>query len=868
METAHKKERKTDVEKSEFDRLVNGIDKLAGVVADGLSRAEIESATADLDKSVLNSMLHALLKLGLFANDEKHSIEDILKCDGIVPRFHWIIRRWIAKLTEAGLLLEHPSKYLSCPQKPDEKILNKYWKEAEASWTKKLGSTGFTAYVRSNAEKLPELLSGQQDPVSLLFPEGKLDHVQALYFDNTMANYLNNCICTLLKRIAENQSGKTLRILEVGAGTGATTERVLRFLEGFEVDYLFTDVTTFFIPSAKSRFGQFQGIRFGIFDVDEDYRSQGLSPNNFDVVLAAGVLENARDIPASMNRLTELICPGGWLVFTEPTEEHAWILASQAFMMTEPGDNLRTETSYLDRGRWIQLLKEYGDKSVLSLPEEKHKLSSLGFHLFAKPIKQDRLSVRVSELVDFISQRLPAHMLPSHLQIADALPLTDNGKIDRRELAKWRPKPIIENSIIETDEESSGMLEVQLAQLWAEALSIPSIGRLQNFYDYGADSLIMAQVAGKLRDEFAEDPLQGEIPFDALLRQILNYPTVAALAEFIRSHSQETKFTPNVPLPELQSKSSNAVLTPYGGGETGPLRVVFHAGLGTMDCFHLLLAHLKSQNIGPVIGITVADTERYCTFEASELIEQIADDYVGRLLESGHKQMQLIGYCSGGLIAIEVARRLVEKGIHLADLVLIDSQPVLVDIDDDLIMESLFVPNLDITLEQAGFGEVDPDDLMRGFTQIIESNGNRVPKGSSCIIGGDEGLDKVGDLFRRLATLNIRDRFTAYVNAIAKATGEQMPVEMAEGLFKIYCQSFRAARFTPPLYMGNIRFLLAPESTKYLPASDDRTLEFWREVCVGELEVTEITGNHFSCIEQEPNVTNLAKLIAAPLIKN
>ena len=867
VETAHKKERKTDVERSEFDRLVNGIDELASVVADGLSRAEIESATADLDKAVLNSMLHALLKLGLFANDEKHSMEDILQSDGIVPIFHWLVRRWIAKLIEAGLLLEHPSKHFSCPQKPDEKILNEYWKEAAASWTKKL-APGFTAYVRSNAEKLPELLSGQQDPVSLLFPEGKLDHVRALYFDHTMANYLNNCICTLLKRIAENQSAKTLRILEVGAGTGATTERVLRSLEGFEVDYLFTDVTTFFIPRAKSRFGQFPGIRFGIFDVDEDYRTQGLAPNNFDVVLAAGVLENARDIPASINRLTELICPGGWLVFTEPTEEHAWILASQAFMMTEPGDNLRAETSYLDRGGWIQLLKEYGDEPVLSLPEEKHKLSSLGVHLFAKRFKQDRLSVRVSELADFLSQRLPAHMLPSHLQIADALPLTGNGKIDRRELAKWRPKSIIENSTIETDEESSDLLEAQLAQLWAEALSIPSIGRLQNFYDYGADSLIMAQVAGKLRDKFAEDPSQVEIPFDALLRQLLNHPTVAALAEFIRSHSQETELTPDVPSPEPQSKTSSiAMLTPYGGGETGPLRVVFHAGLGTINCFRLLLVHLVSQNMGPVIGITVADTEKYCAIEPSELIEQIADDYAGRLLESGHKQMQLIGYCLGGLIAVEVARRLVEKGIHLLDLVLVDAHPVLFDIDDDIVIESLFVPNLNITLEQAVFGGVDPDDLVRGLFHIIESNNKSVPKGSSCTIGGDEGLDKVGDLFRRLAALSMGDRFTAYVNAIAKATGVQMPVEMAEGLFKVYRQSFKAARFTPPPYMGNIRFFLSLEPCSFLPSTDEMTLDFWREVCLGEFEVTEIEGNHFSCIEQEPNVTTLAKLMSAPLIK-
>lgn len=868
VETARKKGRETDIEKSEFDRLVNGIDELANVVADGLSRAEVESATADLDKAVFNSMLHALQKLGLFADDEKYSMEDILQCDGIVPKFHWLVRRWIVKLTEAGLLQEHPSKHFSCLQKPDAKILNEYWKAAEASWAEKISSTAFTAYVRSNAEKLPELLSGQQDPVSLLFPEGRFDHVRALYFDHVMANYLNHCICTLLRRIAENHSGKTLRILEVGAGTGATTERVLKSLEGFNVDYLFTDVTTFFIPRATSCFGQFPGIDFGIFDVDEDYRTQGLVPNSFDIVLAAGVLENARDIPASMSRLTELICPGGWLVFTEPTEEQAWILASQAFMMTEPGDNLRIETSYLDRDKWIQLLKEYGDEPVLSLPEEKHKLSSLGVHLFAKRFKEDRVSVRVTELADFLALRLPPHMLPSCLQIADALPLTGNGKIDRRELTKWRPKVIVENYTIETDEKSSDMLEAQLAQLWTEALGLPGIGRLQNFYDCGADSLIMAQVAGKLRDRFAVDSLYGEIPYDVILRQILNYPTVAALAEFIRSQQQETDHLADVSLSEPQGiMASNAVLTVYGGGETGPLRVVFHAVLGTMDSFRPLLEHLKSQNMGCVMGITIADIERYCTLEPSELIETVADDYAGRLLESGYKQMQLIGYSLGGLIAIEVARHLVERGIHLVDLVLIDIPPMLFVVEDDLLIEALFVSNFKITFEQAGFGAVDQDDLARGFRQLLASNGNHVPKGSAGTIGGDEGLDRVGALFQKLKVLNIRERFTAYVNAIAEDTGERMPVEMAEGLFKVYCQSFKAARFTPPPYMGNIRFLLAREPFSFLPGPNEMTLDFWREVCLGEFEVKEIEGNHFTCIEEEPNVTSLARLLAAPFTR-
>jgi pyochelin synthetase len=868
VETSYKKERDSEAEKSQFDRMISGVDEQAGASAKGLSKAEVDLAVADLDRAVLNSMLHALLSIGFFNNDEKHSIKDILQCDRIAPKFHWLVRRWMEKLTEAGLLLEYQPGHFSCPSKLDIKEISGCWDKAEASWTKKISSAGFIAYVRSNAEKLPELLSGQQDPVSLLFPEGRFDRVQALYFDHVMANYLNDCICTLLKRIAVNHFGKTLRILEIGAGTGATSERVLKSLEGFPVDYLFTDVTSFFIPRAKSLFGKIPGVHFGIFDVDEDYRAQGLAPNSFDIVLAAGVLENARDIPASMDRLNELICPGGWLVFTEPTEEHIWILASQAFMMTEPGDSLRRETSYLDRDGWIRLLKEYGDEPILVLPEDDHKLSSLGVHLFAKKVKQERQTVSIKELEGFLALHLPRHMVPSHLQIVDALPLTGNGKVDRHVLAKWRPKSVSENSTMEPEGKNTDELEIQLAKVWAEALGIPAIGKLQSFYEQGADSLIMAQVAGKLRDICSEDPLQGEIPYDALLRQMLNYPTVAALAEFIRSYSKGAGSTRDESLPKIKSTSGNAVITHYKEEGTGPLRVVFHAGLGTMNCFHLLLEHLKSQNAGSVIGIAVADANKYCACEAAELVELIADDYAQCLMQTGHIKMQLIGYSLGGFIAVEVARRLVEKGVNLADLVLIDSHPVLFDIDDDLVIESLFIPNLHITLEQAGFDGVRHNDLVRGLLQIFEKNNKSVPNGSTCTIGGDEGLDKVGSLFRKLASLSMRERFTAYTDAVEKFNGEHMPVEMAEELFKVYRQSFRAARYTPQAFMGNIRFLLALDPFSILPDTAEMTLEFWREVCLGEFEVTEIKGNHLSCIEEEPNVKNLAKLISVPFMGN
>lgn len=486
----------------------------------------------------------------------------------------------------------------------------------------------------------------------------------------------------------------------------------------------------------------------------------------------------------------------------------------------------------------------------------------------ATGLEQDQGPATVSALTDFLAKHLPAHMIPAHLQIVDALPLTGNGKIDRAELAKWGVKAGSEASAAEAEPGKLGPLEAQLSRIWAEALGVSAIGRLQNFYDQGADSLIMAQVAGKLRDVLAGEPFRLDIPFDTLLRQMINYPTVGALAEFIHLLSDSAGHVfKDSPAGHQHSSASNAVLTSYGGGDTGPLRVVFHNGLGTVNSFRLLLHHLQAQNIGPVVAITVADADLYCSLEPSGLVEKLADDYTARLMKTGHKEVQLIGHCLGGLVAVEVARRLTEQGIQVADLSLVNSHPIPYDVDDELIAELFFLAFLHLSPAQAGFSGLTPAEMERSLRHIYDTNNQSIPAGASLAIGGDEGLDKAGDLFRRLASCSQRERFTAYVNAVARFNGDNMPLEMAMGMFNVVRQSMRSARFTPQPFMGDIRFLQARETITLVPGMQAMTLDFWREICLGEFTVQEVAGNHLTCIEVEPNAGNIAGVIGAALVK-
>lgn len=819
----------------------------------GVTREQVTTYAEAVDDAVLESMARALTGLGATGIGTVGEVDAEVP-DAVDPRHRWLARRWFALLSGSAAGRAAAERAAGGRSTPD-------WTRVARAWDG-LGPPAFLDYLRHSTELLAELLTGSEDPARLLLPGGGFDVVDAMYTDNVTARYLNRAVATVAHRIAahDERSGP-LRVLEVGAGTGSTTADVVAALEPFDVEYRFTDVSPFFLPRARERFGHLPWMSFGLYDVDLDARAQGLAPNAFDIVIAAGVLENARDVGASAANLRELVAPGGWLVLTEPTREHPWILASQAFMMTPPEDERRrTGPSYLDRAEWVELIRGLGAGETVCLPEDDHALAPQGLHLIAARLKGDRARVDVAGLVEHLGERLPAHMVPSHLQVVDRLPLTSNGKVDRRALAGWRPA--CGPDVPDTGPDSDDPFERRLAGMWAEVLALHRVGRLDDLVARGADSLITARMAGRLREELPE---VAGMSFDLALRTLLNNPTVAGQAAALRE--RDTGADPG-------ARRSNAALVPFGADPTGstggssPSRFLFHAGLGTMECYRPLAAELVAQDLGPVTGVVIDDPDVYCELDEAEVVERLADDYTERIVEriarTGHERIQLVGYCLGGMYAVEVARRLAERGHDLADLVLVSSHPVLFDVQDDLMIESLFAPNLGLTPSTLGFGELDSDDMVRAFMTVLEASGGRIPNGALVTVGGDQGLDAVGAFYRRMAATPQPERLAGYAAAASAAAGSPMRPELVCGMFRVFRQSFRSARFTPEAYAGDIRFLRPAESSGFAPGMDDMTLRFWDDVCVGEFSVTAVGGDHFSCINP-PHVTRVAELVAQPL---
>lgn len=382
----------------------------------------------------------------------------------------------------------------------------------------------------------------------------------------------------------------------------------------------------------------------------------------------------------------------------------------------------------------------------------------------------------------------------------------------------------------------------------------------ENFYNLGADSLILARIAGMVKEVFEEKNIN--ISYDVVLKQILDRPSISSIISMLRKNADNSNLC-DAKLGK-HVKNSNAVLTFFSEEEEGPVRILLHAGLGTMNFMRFLISELKLQKKGSVVGISVKDPETFCSLDPDMAIFHIADDYAKQIYDLGYKDVQIVGACVGGLIALEVSRRLVEMGINVINFTLIDSLPIPFLYEDDVIFESMFISNFFVNFEQI-FGTIKQEDLDRIIQEILSKNKGSIPAESSLNIEDSRENMDVINLLKELNNMSMKERFGIYCKRIKEIHNNDVPVDMAMSLYKVFRQSFRYARFLPEAYMGDILYLRAMEGRESMAnvvqKENNAELEFWENICLGELRVKNIPGNHMNCIEDESNAVVLGKIL-------
>ncbi|CAG0936139.1 nonribosomal peptide synthetase DhbF [Thermoflexales bacterium] len=127
----------------------------------------------------------------------------------------------------------------------------------------------------------------------------------------------------------------------------------------------------------------------------------------------------------------------------------------------------------------------------------------------------------IHELRQYLKQKLPDYMVPSTWMLLEIMPLTPNGKLDRRALpVSDQTRPLLEQAFVAP----RTLLEERLAGIWADVLRVDRVGVYDNFFELGGHSLLATQVVSRVREAFGVEPP---------LHTLFEGPTVAQLAQLL-----------------------------------------------------------------------------------------------------------------------------------------------------------------------------------------------------------------------------------------------------------------------------------------------------------------------------------------------
>ncbi|MGL5060428.1 MAG: non-ribosomal peptide synthetase [Microcoleus sp.] len=256
----------------------------------------------------------------------------------------------------------------------------------------------------------------------------------------------------------------------------------------------------------------------------------------------------------------------------------------------------------------------------------------------------DKSQPTIAQLRSFLKTKLPDCMVPAAFVILERMPLTPNGKIDRRVL------PAPDTSIFSPETGAIGPrnpIELQLARIWSEVLNIPNVGVRDNFFDLGGHSLLAVRLMACI-----EQQLGTYLPLATLFSE----PTIEGQASLLSAATDTRLSSPLVPIRQT--------------GALPPLFCVHPVG-GEVLCYADLAHHLGETQ--PVWALRSPGLDGEC--EPLTRIEEMAATYI-RALQTIQPSgpYQLAGWSMGGVVAFEMATQLVASGHDVALLAAIDSE--------------------------------------------------------------------------------------------------------------------------------------------------------------------------------------------------
>jgi len=342
---------------------------------------------------------------------------DLAACDTTVTKHHQDVLEGLERIStyylnkldaevpvDSPLRKEGPhSNYLNYAhhiveliQKGEHKVAKKEWLSDSPEELHQA-----TAHLSDLIDYRMMHLVGQQMPRVL---RGETNMLEEMRVSNILDDYYKGAfgsreaglwIGKIISQLAERYPH--LNILEVGAGTGGATTRVLQGLSNKFLSYTFTDVSSGFFEGAAEMFSEHKDrMVFKTFDCGQDPVTQGYAEGTCDVVVAFLVIHATPDLELTMRNIRKLLKPGGLLVVGEGTNNGQPYGSAGFIFGSLPGwwlgaDTGRPLSPFVSYSEWERLLKASAFSGIDSTAPQAFQ-DILGMTVFAAQAVDDRVN--------------------------------------------------------------------------------------------------------------------------------------------------------------------------------------------------------------------------------------------------------------------------------------------------------------------------------------------------------------------------------------------------------------------------------------------------------------------------------------------
>ncbi|WP_313918947.1 beta-ketoacyl synthase N-terminal-like domain-containing protein, partial [Tahibacter sp.] len=327
-------------------RVSRSVRRLKAVIgmAPGLDPSQAE---AELAEFVLRGIVSALQRVGVFRSaGESYELERFRALVRLAPKYERYIDSLLNRLRVRGLVTIEEGRITPHSSIGEFALLDPESETLEFERAFPVRHPHFSQalkFVLPFLREYTRIISAEVDAAAVMFADGSIDRFGGIFQGEPASEYLNRLVVEAVASYvheklasADPSSPKQkIRILEVGTGSGATANALLRTLgqQPEHVDLCLSDISPAFLRYTQRRFSTaYPWVTYKVLDIGNDVVAQGMEAHSWDIIVAGNVLHDTRNIVFTLEQTRRLLKAGGLLVANEYTEVKEWHFAGGALL--------------------------------------------------------------------------------------------------------------------------------------------------------------------------------------------------------------------------------------------------------------------------------------------------------------------------------------------------------------------------------------------------------------------------------------------------------------------------------------------------------------------------------------------------------